>query len=337
MTAAPLLSVRDLEVEFAIERGLFRKPDVLRAVAGVSFDLAQGETLGVVGESGCGKSTLGRAVLRLLPAAAGRVAWLGDDLATLGEAAMRARRREMTIIFQDPLASLDPRMTVGDIIAEPIVTHEPGLSRAERRARVEAMMGQVGLAPEMVNRYPHEFSGGQAQRIGIARAMILNPRMIVCDEPVSALDVSIQAQIVNLLMRLQRQFGLSLIFISHDLSIVRHIASRVMVLYLGRMMEIAPRDEIYRNPRHPYTQALISAVPVPDPDRERAKTRIVLSGDLPSPLRPPSGCVFRTRCPKAQDVCARDVPPPLEIGPGHRVACHFRDDPPMVTAGAEGG
>ncbi|MFN8723782.1 MAG: ABC transporter ATP-binding protein [Rhodospirillales bacterium] len=337
MTAAPLLSVRDLEVEFAIERGLFRKPDVLRAVAGVSFDLAQGETLGVVGESGCGKSTLGRAVLRLLPAAAGRVAWLGDDLATLGEAAMRARRREMTIIFQDPLASLDPRMTVGDIIAEPIVTHEPGLSRAERRARVEAMMGQVGLAPEMVNRYPHEFSGGQAQRIGIARAMILNPRMIVCDEPVSALDVSIQAQIVNLLMRLQRQFGLSLIFISHDLSIVRHIASRVMVLYLGRMMEIAPRDEIYRNPRHPYTQALISAVPVPDPDRERAKTRIVLSGDLPSPLRPPSGCVFRTRCPKAQDVCARDVPPPLEIGPGHRVACHFRDDSPMVTAGAAGG
>jgi oligopeptide transport system ATP-binding protein len=243
----------------------------------------------------------------------------------------------MTIIFQDPLASLDPRMTVGDIIAEPIVTHEPGLSRAERRARVEAMMGQVGLAPEMVNRYPHEFSGGQAQRIGIARAMILNPRMIVCDEPVSALDVSIQAQIVNLLMRLQRQFGLSLIFISHDLSIVRHIASRVMVLYLGRMMEIAPRDEIYRNPRHPYTQALISAVPVPDPDRERAKTRIVLSGDLPSPLRPPSGCVFRTRCPKAQDVCARDVPPPLEIGPGHGVACHFRDDPPMVTAGAAGG
>jgi oligopeptide transport system ATP-binding protein len=337
MTAAPLLSVRDLEVEFAIERGLFRKPDVLRAVAGVSFDLAQGETLGVVGESGCGKSTLGRALLRLLPAAAGRVAWLGDDLATLGEAAMRARRREMTIIFQDPLASLDPRMTVGDIIAEPIVTHEPGLSRAERRARVEAMMGQVGLAPEMVNRYPHEFSGGQAQRIGIARAMILNPRMIVCDEPVSALDVSIQAQIVNLLMRLQRQFGLSLIFISHDLSIVRHIASRVMVLYLGRMMEIAPRDEIYRNPRHPYTQALISAVPVPDPDRERAKTRIVLSGDLPSPLRPPSGCVFRTRCPKAQDVCARDVPPPLEIGPGHGVACHFRDDPPMVTAGAAGG
>ena len=337
MTAAPLLSVRDLEVEFAIERGLFRKPDVLRAVAGVSVDLAQGETLGVVGESGCGKSTLGRAVLRLLPAAAGRVAWLGDDLATLGEAAMRARRREMTIIFQDPLASLDPRMTVGDIIAEPIVTHEPGLSRAERRARVEAMMGQVGLAPEMVNRYPHEFSGGQAQRIGIARAMILNPRMIVCDEPVSALDVSIQAQIVNLLMRLQRQFGLSLIFISHDLSIVRHIASRVMVLYLGRMMEIAPRDEIYRNPRHPYTQALISAVPVPDPDRERAKTRIVLSGDLPSPLRPPSGCVFRTRCPKAQDVCARDVPPPLEIGPGHGVACHFRDDSPMVTAGAAGG
>jgi oligopeptide transport system ATP-binding protein len=329
---APLLSVRDLNVEFTISRGFLRRPGVLRAVAGVSFDLGAGETLGVVGESGCGKSTLGRAVLQLLPAATGSVAWLGQDLTTLDAAAMRARRRDMTIIFQDPLASLDPRMTVGDIVAEPLLTHEPGLTRDARRARVEEMMAQVGLSAEMINRYPHEFSGGQAQRIGIARAMILRPKMIVCDEPVSALDVSIQAQIVNLLMRLQRAFGLSLIFISHDLSIVRHIANRVLVLYLGRMMEIAERDAIFRDPRHPYTQALISAVPIPDPDRERSKTRIVLTGDLPSPLSPPSGCVFRTRCPKARDVCASDQPDPLEVAPGHRVACHFREDVPTVTA-----
>jgi oligopeptide transport system ATP-binding protein len=329
---APLLSVRDLNVEFTISRGFLRRPGVLRAVAGVSFDLGAGETLGVVGESGCGKSTLGRAVLQLLPAATGSVAWLGQDLTTLDAAAMRTRRRDMTIIFQDPLASLDPRMTVGDIVAEPLLTHEPGLTRDARRARVEEMMAQVGLSAEMINRYPHEFSGGQAQRIGIARAMILRPKMIVCDEPVSALDVSIQAQIVNLLMRLQRAFGLSLIFISHDLSIVRHIANRVLVLYLGRMMEIAERDAIYRDPRHPYTQALISAVPIPDPDRERSKTRIVLTGDLPSPLSPPSGCVFRTRCPKARDVCASDQPDPLEVAPGHRVACHFREDVPTVTA-----
>ncbi|HZH29033.1 MAG TPA: dipeptide ABC transporter ATP-binding protein [Azospirillaceae bacterium] len=331
-----LLSVRDLKVHFEMKRGLFRRPDYLKAVDGVSFDLAEGETLGVVGESGCGKSTLGRAVLRLIPPTAGTVAWLGEDLTRLSEGAMRPRRKDMTIIFQDPLASLDPRMTVGDIIAEPLVTHAPGMSAAERRAQVRDIMAKVGLSPEMVNRYPHEFSGGQAQRIGIARAMVLRPKLIVCDEPVSALDVSIQAQIVNLLMRLQREFGLSLIFISHDLSVVRHISHRILVLYLGRLMEMADRDEIYRNPRHPYTRALISAVPIPDPDLERAKKRIVLTGDLPSPLNPPSGCVFRTRCPRAEAICARDVPEPLEVHPGHRAACHFRDEAsgPLVPPAA---
>jgi oligopeptide transport system ATP-binding protein len=278
--------------------------------------------LGIVGESGCGKSTLGRAILRLLEPSGGRVLWLGDDLGALDREAMRRRRRAMQIIFQDPLASLNPRMTIGDIIAEPLVTHERQLGRAEVRARVQAMMAKTGLSPQMINRYPHEFSGGQCQRIGIARAMILNPRLIVCDEPVSALDVSIQAQIINLLMELQRGFGLSLLFISHDLSVVRHISQRILVLYLGRMMELADRDSLYREPRHPYTKALISAVPIPDPKRERAKRRMVLGGDLPSPLDPPSGCVFRTRCPLAAEVCAREVPQVEQVHAGHRVACH---------------
>jgi len=294
----------------------------LKAVDGVSFALAQGETLGVVGESGCGKSTLGRAILRLIEPTAGRVVWLGEDLAALAPEALRRRRRAMQIVFQDPLASLNPRMTVGDIVAEPLITHEPGLSRAEVRARVADMMAKTGLSPQMINRYPHEFSGGQCQRIGVARAMILDPRLIVCDEPVSALDVSIQAQIINLLMRLQREFGLSLLFISHDLSVVRHISHRILVLYLGRMMEVASRDALYSNPRHPYTRALISAVPIPDPRLERQKPRLVLKGDLPSPLDPPSGCVFRTRCPLAIQRCADEVPAIEHIAPGHRVACH---------------
>jgi oligopeptide transport system ATP-binding protein len=228
----------------------------------------------------------------------------------------------MQIIFQDPLASLDPRMTVGDIIAEPLITHEPGLRRTEVKARVADMMAKTGLLPQMINRYPHEFSGGQCQRIGVARAMILNPRLIVCDEPVSALDVSIQAQIINLLMRLQREFGLLLLFISHDLSVVRHISHRILVLYLGRMMELASRDALYSSPRHPYTRALISAVPIPDPRLERQKARIVLKGDLPSPLEPPSGCVFRTRCPLAIQRCADEVPAVGDVAQGHRVACH---------------
>jgi oligopeptide transport system ATP-binding protein len=313
-----------LKVHFTVGGGLLsrRRAGVLKAVDGVTFDLRPGETLGLVGESGCGKSTLGRAVLRLLPQAAGRVVWLGQDLAQLSHEAMRLKRKEMQIVFQDPLAALNPRMSVGDIIAEPLHTFQPDLSAAETKRRVQEMMAKVGLLPNQINRYPHEFSGGQCQRIGIARAMINNPKLIVCDEPVSALDVSIQAQIVNLLMDLQRETGMALIFISHNLSVVRHISHRIMVLYLGRVAELADRDELYRNPRHPYTEALISAVPIPDPDVERNRRRVVLTGDLPSPLKPPSGCTFRTRCPKATEICARVVPPLEQIAGGHEVACH---------------
>jgi len=321
-----LLSVRDLKVHFEVRvGGLFAGRYLpLKAVDGVSFELKAGETLGIVGESGCGKSTLGRAILRLIEPTGGRCVWLGEELSSLNAQAMRAKRQDMQIIFQDPLASLNPRMTVGEIIAEPLRTFAPGIGRDGMKARVKELMAKVGLLPQMINRYPHEFSGGQCQRIGIARAMVLDPKLIVCDEPVSALDVSIRAQIVNLLMRLQQEFGLSLLFISHDLSVVRHISHRIMVLYLGRVMEIADRESIYLHPRHPYTQALISAVPVPDPDKERAKRRLVLQGDLPSPLAPPSGCVFRTRCPKATGLCAEEIPVLEEDGTGnrHRVACH---------------
>ncbi len=322
--AAPLLSVSDLKVHFSIGGGLLsrRRAGVLKAVDGVSFDLRPGETLGLVGESGCGKSTLGRAVLRLLPQVAGRVVWIGQDLAQLSHEALRQKRQEMQIIFQDPLASLNPRMTVGEIIGEPLATFQPNLPVVAGKKMVQDMMAKVGLLPQQINRYPHEFSGGQCQRIGIARAMINNPKLIVCDEPVSALDVSIQAQIVNLLMDLQRETGMALIFISHNLSVVRHISHRIMVLYLGKVAELADRDTLYRNPRHPYTQALISAVPIPDPDVERNRRRVVLKGDLPSPLKPPSGCIFRTRCPKATEICAREVPPLEAIEHGHQVACH---------------
>jgi oligopeptide transport system ATP-binding protein len=321
-----LLSVRDLQVHFEVRvGGLFAGRYLpLKAVDGVSFELKAGETLGIVGESGCGKSTLGRAILRLIEPTGGRCVWLGEELSSLDARAMRNKRQDMQIIFQDPLASLNPRMTVGEIIAEPLRTFAPGIGRDGMKARVKELMAKVGLLPQMINRYPHEFSGGQCQRIGIARAMVLDPKLIVCDEPVSALDVSIRAQIVNLLMRLQQEFGLSLLFISHDLSVVRHISHRIMVLYLGRVMEIADREAIYLRARHPYTQALISAVPIPDPDKERGKQRLVLQGELPSPLAPPSGCVFRTRCPKATELCAREVPPLEEDGTGdlHRVACH---------------
>jgi oligopeptide transport system ATP-binding protein len=318
------LSVRDLKVHFPVRiGGLFGKTIPVKAVDGVSFDLKPGETLGVVGESGCGKSTLGRAILQLIPPTDGAVIWLGERIEGLSQAEMRAKREDMQIIFQDPLASLNPRMTIGDIISEPLRTFQPKLARSEVRAQVEGMLAKVGLSPHMINRYPHEFSGGQCQRVGVARAMILKPRLIVCDEPVSALDVSIQAQIINLLMELQREFGLALIFISHNLAVVRHISHRILVLYLGRVMELADRDQLYRNPSHPYTQALVSAVPVPDPDLERQKERIVLSGDLPSPLAPPSGCVFRTRCPYATSICAEDIPPLDRIEPGHQAACHW--------------
>jgi len=317
----PLLTVRDLKVHFAIKAGLFAPPKMVKAVDGVSFELRPGETLGIVGESGCGKSTLGRGVLQLIQPSAGSVTWQGQEIVGAGRETLRKLRRDMQIIFQDPLAALDPRMTVGAIVGEPLDTFESGLSKSEKTRRVAEAMDRVGLSPRLINRYPHEFSGGQCQRIGIARAMILKPKLIVCDEPVSALDVSIQAQIVNLLKQLQREENLALIFISHNLSVVRRISDRVMVLYLGKIAELADRDAIYRTPRHPYTQALLSAVPIPDPDRERNKQRIHLTGDLPSPINPPSGCVFRTRCPIAAPKCA-DRAPALEIaGPGHEVSC----------------
>ena len=322
----PLLSVRDLKVYFPIASGkLFGRPIPLKAVDGVSFDLYPGETLGVVGESGCGKSTLGRALLQLIPPTEGTVIWLGNHIEGLAPKQMKGYRKQLQIIFQDPLASLDPRMTIGDIIAEPLTVHFPELSPEERRLKVEEIMEHVGLLPLMINRYPHEFSGGQCQRIGVARAMILRPKLIICDEPVSALDVSIQAQIINLIKGLQDSFGLSLIFISHDLSIVRHICHRILVLYLGNSVEIADKDSIYHSPRHPYTKALISAVPIPDPELEKNKKRIVLEGDLPSPLNPPSGCVFRTRCPIAEARCARERPRLNEVAHHHEVACHFWD------------
>ena len=319
-----LLSVRDLKVHFPIGKGLLtHAKGAVKAVDGVSFDLKSGETLGIVGESGCGKSTLGRAILRLTKPTAGTVVWLGQDFLGLDKATLRKTRRELQIIFQDPLASLDPRMTVGTIIARPLKTFHPELKKAEVDARVKEVMAQVGLAPEMMRRYPHEFSGGQCQRIGIARAMILRPKLIICDEPVSALDVSIQAQIINLLRKLQAQLGLSLLFISHNLSVVRHISHRVMVLYLGKIMEIAERDAFYANPMHPYSKALISAIPLPDPKAERAREHVMLQGDLPSPLNPPAGCRFCTRCPMAQDVCRSDEPPLAPRADGRLVACHF--------------
>ena len=322
--AQSLLQVRDLKVYFPVRTGgvLFGEYTALKAVDGISFDLKSGETLGVVGESGCGKSTLGRAVLQLVPVTAGAVSWLGSDLTQQDKAEIKKCRQELQIVFQDPLASLDPRMTAGDIIAEPLRNYFPQMSSDERKAKVQDIMAKVGLLLAMVNRYPHEFSGGQCQRIGIARAMILRPKLIVCDEPVSALDVSIRAQVINLLMDLQKTFNLSLIFISHDLAVVRHISHRVMVMYLGRVMELAERESLYRTPRHPYTQALLAAVPIPDPDKERAKKRLILTGDPPSPLSPPSGCVFRTRCGKADDTCTSATPVLDAASSGHEVACH---------------
>lgn len=322
MTA--VLKVENLRVHFPIKTGAFLSSRTipLKAVDGVSFDVRAGECLGVVGESGCGKSTLGRAVLQLIKATEGKVLWLGDNLCDLSPDDMRKRRKDLQLVFQDPLSSLNPRLTVAEIIREPLFASDASMSRDEADRRVTEIMSAVGLLPEMRNRYPHEFSGGQCQRIAIARAMVLRPKLIVCDEPVSALDVSIQAQIVNLLRRLQKEYGLSLIFISHDLSVVRHLCHRVMVLYLGRMMEMADRTALFDAPRHPYTQALISAVPIPDPNKERAKEPILLSADLPSPLNPPSGCVFRTRCPKATPKCIKDVPQVETIADGHQIACH---------------
>ena len=319
MTA--LIEARDVRVTFQISREgdmPWTKPLALRAVNGVDFALNAGETLGIVGESGSGKSTLARALIQMVPAT-GRVMWRGKtDLLALSAKDMLAYRADIQMVFQDPLASLNPRMTVGQIVAEPLRTHHPGLSAKEVTARVQLMMDRVGLLPNQINRYPHEFSGGQCQRIGIARALIVEPKLLICDEPVSALDVSIQAQVINLLARLQRELGLAMIFIAHDLSVVKHIADRVMVMYLGKVMEDAPKRDLFAHPQHPYTQALLSAVPIPDPVAERAKVMIPLDGDLPSPMSPPSGCVFRTRCFKAEARCAAEVP---ELVGG--VACHF--------------
>jgi len=319
-----LLNVDRIRVDFAAgHAGWFGPERRLTAVNDVSFTLHKGETLGIVGESGCGKSSLARGVLRLVNAS-GRVCLLGTDVGALDAEALNLSRKKMQIIFQDPLASLDPRMTIAEIVGEPLRTFYPSLSAGERLAKVQAMLVQVGLQADHVYRYPHEFSGGQCQRIGIARALISEPELIICDEPVSALDVSVQAQIVNLLMDLQQSMGLALIFIAHDLAVVRHISHRVMVMYLGRAVEIADRDAIYAQPLHPYTRALISAVPIPDPRLERNRDRTLLRGDLPSPLNPPSGCAFRTRCPLADDLCAREVPALRQMG-GTQVACHHAD------------
>jgi oligopeptide transport system ATP-binding protein len=320
----PVLTVEHLSVHYSLPSGgLFRRrPLTLKAVDDVSFELRAGETLGVVGETGCGKSSLGKGVLQLVKPAGGRVLWEGRDLCGLPPEELKRCRKDLQIIFQDPLSSLNPRMTIGEIVAEPLEVHYPELGRDERRRRVDAMLERVGLRPEMRNRYPNEFSGGQCQRISIARAMISEPKVIVCDEPVSSLDVSIQAQICNLLRELQRDTGIALLFISHDLSIVRYMSHRVLVMYLGRVMETGRREEFFGAPRHPYSQALISAVPVPDPDRPPAGRSLVLDGELPSPLDPPSGCVFRTRCPLAVPVCITQMPVLTEAAPGHGVACH---------------
>jgi oligopeptide transport system ATP-binding protein len=329
-----VLKVENLKVHFPIKTGglLRRKVVPLKAVDSVSFEVKAGECLGVVGESGCGKSTLGRAVLQLIRPTDGRVLWLGENLCALPREDMRARRRDLQLVFQDPLASLNPRLTVAEIIREPLYAADPTLDRAEADRRIDEIMAAVGLLPEMRSRYPHEFSGGQCQRIAIARAVVLKPRLIVCDEPVSALDVSIQAQIINLLKRLQAQYGLSLIFISHDLSVVRYLCHRVMVLYLGRMMELAERDALFAQPLHPYTQALIAAVPIPDPAKERAKPPVILPGELPTPLNPPSGCVFRTRCPKATPKCIKDEPAVETLANGHQIACHHWNEMPGLAS-----
>ena len=317
-----LLRVEGLSKSFAVTMGAFRRPLELKALQDINFSVAAGETLGIVGESGSGKSTLGRCILQLLRPDQGKVLWLGQDLTTLGSEAMRQRRRDLQIIFQDPLASLNPRLTVGEIVADPLRALMPEASGKDRMARVVQVMEAVGLLPEMLNRYPHEFSGGQAQRIGIARALVTEPKLIVCDEPVSALDVSIQAQILNLLAQLKDSFGLTLIFISHNLSVVRHVSDRILVLYLGRVVELASGDAIYRDPRHPYTRALLTAVPIPDPKRARMRVIDGLSGEIPSPINPPSGCAFRTRCQFARDICS-EIRPPLETLTDDRmVACH---------------
>lgn len=319
-----ILSVRGLKKHFPITAGLIlqRQVGAVKAVDGISFDVFKGETLGVVGESGCGKSTTGRTVLQLYRPTEGSVVFEGKELTTMKGEELRRMRKRMQIIFQDPFASLNPRMTVGNIVSEPLLIHNV-MGRKDRQQYVENLLEKVGLNPYYINRYPHEFSGGQRQRIGIARALALNPTFIVADEPISALDVSIQAQVVNLLEDLQKELNLTYLFIAHDLSMVRHICDRVAVMYLGKIVELGTTDEVYDNPLHPYTQSLLSAVPVPDPEIEENRNRIILQGDLPSPANPPAGCNFNTRCPVAFDLCHMPPDPELiEVSPGHWVACH---------------
>ena len=318
-----LVSVSGLKMYFPIRGGLLRRHSGdVKAVDDVSFDIFEGETMGVVGESGCGKSTCGRAVLRLYDLTAGTVLVDGIDISTMGQGALRKIRPVMQMVFQDPQACLNPRMSLADIIGEPLVEHTR-LSKADRLARIYELMDAVGLNRDFANRYPHEFSGGQRQRIGIARALALNPKFIVCDEPIAALDVSIQAQVVNLLEDLQKEFGLTYLFISHDLSMVRHIADRVAVMYLGKIVELAAREGLYRDPKHPYTQALLSAVPEPDPVAHDTANRTILKGDVPSPSNPPTGCNFCTRCPQAMEICRQLDPEFREVEPGRFVACHL--------------
>jgi peptide/nickel transport system ATP-binding protein len=327
----PLLRVEGLKKYFPVTRGILFKKQIgaVKAVDGISFEVAKGETLGVVGETGCGKSTAGRLLTRLLEPSDGTIHFDGRDISHLNRSEMRPLRKDIQIIFQDPYSSLNPRHTIGTIVGAPFhqqkVATEGGVKKS-----VQDLLALVGLNPEHYNRYPHEFSGGQRQRIGIARALALRPKLIVCDEPVSALDVSIQAQVINLLEDLQNEFGLSYVFIAHDLSVVRHISDRVAVMYLGKMVEVGNRIDLYEHPLHPYTHALLSAVPVPDPEKEAARERILLTGDVPSPLNPPPACRFNTRCWKAQAICKQVEPPLVQITPGHQVACHFPEERVIV-------
>jgi peptide/nickel transport system ATP-binding protein len=329
--AGPLVEIRHVVKEFAVTRGTIipHKIGSVKAVSDVSLSIAQGETFGLVGESGCGKTTLGRLVVALEKPDSGTIWFDGDDLARLGRGQLRAKRRSMQLMFQDPYSSLDPRMRVGDILAEPLVIHHIG-TKADKQKRVAELLREVGLSPNAVERYPHEFSGGQRQRIGLARALALNPRLIVADEPVSALDVSIRSQVLNLMNRLQKAHDLTYIVISHDLGVIRYVSDRIGVMYLGKMVEVGPAAAVYNRPAHPYTQGLLSAVPVPDPKKERAKLQLVPRGELPSPMHPPSGCRFRTRCPRAQELCAEVEPPLRKFETGQEAACHFPLEAPAA-------